>query len=802
MEETNFKYSISNTIFNIKLEKKYFWKVNQSMVSTETTIRDFATLITRPKAHSWSGGIFKESISNNEWIQSSIIGLDFDKGEISLKEVYQKFKEFGICPNLHYDTFGTSVELHKFRIVFFFDSVINDISIYDKIMIALEKIFFIDPKCKNPSRIFYGGTNVKITSTVPVSLMKFIEFIDINKISRDNYLTRNILGTNSITANFCNNLYNDYRNKHFLAQNNNLICTSLKGGKIVDWDMARKKVKILDSFLSGKWLDHNQLFGLVTNIIYIRGGEKKIKETMNRFNLEGKTKYNSNNFAIIPYVKKMKYYSMPVYKFSPHIEDSEIHDIITEVNNIRGHVEILDPINKISLKEAEEKMISSFREVLGNNETNKTYIFSLPTAIGKTRLLTNVEKCVIALPTNSLKNEVKERMNIDHTFSPDTIVFSDNYLNEKIGYYYRIGLPKKSMGLIRKVSEFGFVKNLDDIQLAADYITQLEECKNPNKTVLTTHKRVLNSESFVHKTIIFDEDPLNSLVEIKSMSIKDIIVTQYLYSPLKEVMDFFSSLEAGIYATPIFNINYDNLFEFVHDKNIFQTNVFDFFNSKFFIKNEDTIYYIIKKELPVDSKNIIMSATIPVEFYKKLYTDMEFEVFDIKHVEQKGEIIQYTGRSCSRKGLNIYGKQISDEVGDKTVITFIDHKEIFQNSPKEVHFGNCSGYDNLNGQNITIVGTPHRNNVEYFLMAKLMGVNFDIKNSQMTYQKIHYNGFEFMFNAFDNEDLRDIQLSLIESDLIQAVGRARTLRNDCKVEVYSNLPLYVSDQFIIKKKIA
>ncbi|RKE77855.1 hypothetical protein [Chryseobacterium sp. AG363] len=802
MEEKLFKYSISERIFNKKLGDGQFWQVNQSIIPTETTIRDFATLITRPKAHSWSGGIFKESISNNEWIQSSIIGLDFDKGEISLKEVYQKFEEFGICPNLHYDTFGTSVELHKFRVVFFFDSTINDIGIYDKIMIALEKIFFIDPKCKNPSRIFYGGTNVKITSTVPVSLIKFIEFIDINKISRDNYLTRNILGTNSITANFCNNLYNNYKDKHFLAHNNNFNCTSLKGGKIVDWDMARKKVKILDSFFNGEWLDHNQLFGLVTNIIYIRGGEKKIKEIMKKFNLEGKTNYTSNNFAIIPYVKKMKYHPIPVYKFSNYIEDSDIHDIITEVNNIRGHIEILEPINKISLKEAEEKMISSFNKVLDNDETNKTYIFSLPTAIGKTRLLTNVEKCVIALPTNNLKNEVKERMVIDHTFSPDTIKFFKNSLNTKIEYYYQIGLPKKSMGLIGQVSEFRYPSNLDDIKLAADYITQLEECKNPNKTVLTTHKRVLNSDSFIHKTIIFDEDPLNSLVEIKSMSIKDIIGTQYLHDPLKEVAIFFLPLEAGIYETPNFKINHDNLSDFIHDKNIFQTNVFDFFNSKFFIKNEDMVYYIIKKELPIDSKNIIMSATIPVEFYKKLYPEMEFEVFDIKHVEQKGEIIQYTGRSCSRKGLNIYGKQISDEVGGKTVITFIDHKEIFQNSPKEVHFGNCSGYDNLNGQNITIVGTPHRNNIEYFLMAKLMGVNFDIKNSPMTYQKIQYNGFEFMFNAFDNEDLRDIQLSLIESDLIQAVGRARTLRNDCTVEVYSNFPLYVSDQFIIKKKIA
>lgn len=802
MEENKFKYSISNTIFNNKLEDGQFWRVNKSIRGTQSSIQEFARLISRPQAHSWSGGIFKKLISDNDWIESSIIGLDFDNGKISLQEVFKKFGEFGILPNLHYNTFSNSIELHKFRVVLFFDVPINNIKIYEKIMFNLEKIFHIDPNCKNPSRIFYGGTGATITNNTPISLEQFIQFIDINIISKDNYLTRSINKYDSSSAKNCNSLYDNNKNKHFLATYNKFNCTSIKGGQVIDENIARDRVRILDEFLNGVWLDHLQLFGLATNMIYIRGGEQKMKKTMKKFNKIGKTKYTPNNFSILPYVKKKEYNPIPIFKFSPYIEDGDVHDIITEVKNIRGHIEILDPINKISLQEAEKKMISSFHEVLNNGELDTTYIFSLPTAIGKTRLLTNVEKCVIALPTNNLKNEVMERMNVDFTFSPDTIKFSDSYLNKKIDYYYRIGLPKKSMGLIRKVSEFGYVNNLDDIQLAADYITQLEECNNPHKTVLTTHKRVLNSGSFEHKTVIFDEDPLNSLIEIKSTSVKDISGIQYLYEPLRKVLDFISPLEYGIYETPDFNINYDDLFEFVQDKNIFETNVFDFFISKFFIKNEDTIYYVLKKDLPSVSKNIIMSATIPIEFYKKLYPEKRFEIIDIKHVKQKGSIKQYTGRSCSRKGLNSYGGQVSDEVGDKTVITFIDHKEIFQNSPKEIHFGNCSGYDSLNGQNIVVVGTPHRNNVEYFLIAKLMGANFDINNSPMTYQKIRYNGFEFMFNAFDNKDLRDIQLPLIESDLIQAVGRARALRNDCTVEVYSNLPLYVSDEFIIKKKTA
>jgi len=64
------------------------------------------------------------------------------------------------------------------------------------------------------------------------------------------------------------------------------------------------------------------------------------------------------------------------------------------------------------------------------------------------------------------------------------------------------------------------------------------------------------------------------------------------------------------------------------------------------------------------------------------------------------------------------------------------------------------------------------------------------------FAKIEQNGFKFKFNCYTNKALRNIQLSLIESDLIQAVGRARTLRYKAKVVVYSNFPLQISDQFI------
>lgn len=144
MEENEFEYFLSNRVFNYKLEKKYFGKVHKSMRQTTSNIFDFAKKISRPSAHSWCGGEFKGSVDKKNWVQSSILGLDFDKGGITIEEVYEKFKEFGIVPTLHYDTFSTSLQLRKFRVVLFLDHPINDQKVFTKIMGNLEKIFPID----------------------------------------------------------------------------------------------------------------------------------------------------------------------------------------------------------------------------------------------------------------------------------------------------------------------------------------------------------------------------------------------------------------------------------------------------------------------------------------------------------------------------------------------------------------------------------------------------------------------------------------------------------------------------------
>jgi hypothetical protein len=301
---------------------------------------------------------------------------------------------------------------------------------------------------------------------------------------------------------------------------------------------------------------------------------------------------------------------------------------------------------------------------------------------------------------------------------------------------------------------------------------------------------------------VFDEDPLQSLLEIKNVRISDFIKLKTDNSRLQNSIStitetLLSSEFQQVIQKPSFTIDTEDLIDLAISKDL-NSNIFDFIGAAYFLRDlndVDLFHYVVKRSLPESKRIIIMSATAPIEIYQKMLGD-RLVVITLGDIKQKGKIIQYTKRSCSRNGLGQYINKISSEVGELPVITFKSFKSNFSNSVEEMHFGNCSGYDTLKGKDIAVVGTPHRNNIEYYLTGKALGIDFEINEKAMSFNEISFNGFEFNFNCFINPELRPIQLALIQSDLIQAVGRARTLRTNAIVKVYSNFPLRDADEFI------
>lgn len=93
----------------------------------------------------------------------------------------------------------------------------------------------------------------------------------------------------------------------------------------------------------------------------------------------------------------------------------------------------------------------------------------------------------------------------------------------------------------------------------------------------------------------------------------------------------------------------------------------------------------------------------------------------------------------------------------------------------------------MKNKDIDIIGTPHQPDWIYKLFAYSLG--YDTDDILRPNTKITHNGFRFRFTTFKNLILRNIQFYMIESELEQAVGRARLLRCDCTVNLFSNYPL-------------
>ena len=59
----------------------------------------------------------------------------------------------------------------------------------------------------------------------------------------------------------------------------------------------------------------------------------------------------------------------------------------------------------------------------------------------------------------------------------------------------------------------------------------------------------------------------------------------------------------------------------------------------------------------------------------------------------------------------------------------------------------------------------------------------------MTVRKVENEIYEYSIMTFGNMKMRNLQLYFLESELEQAVGRARLLRCNCTVYLFSNYPL-------------
>jgi hypothetical protein len=546
----------------------------------------------------------------------------------------------------------------------------------------------------------------------------------------------------------------------------------------------------------------------MSNLLKIKGGVTKVDKILN-----SREDYKVKNYSWLVMknqILKGKYAPSRCESYCPFIKDCK-HGInmIEQGKLFKGRIQVVGKRKTKSIEEARKELSNIVSEIIASPQKG-IYVIKAPAGLGKTEEYINAcidNKLTIAVPTHKLKDEVSERLTkagVHHYVVPQLPDIEPEKRN-KLDRLYDTGSFKGANMYLRQLAK--------ENEVIAKYIKDLRRVKkSENQTILiTTHQRIFFEKDF-NDTLIIDEDiVLNGMFPISSMSIQDMaILSQLVYldpefSPLKKLTDFMFELitktpEGVVLKTPnYFMLCAKEIEKLVVKNDLITTNILGFLNSSHFVKEvgrngSEQILFINKRDLP-DKKVIIFSATANEKIYRMVFgQNMKF--YDVGDVEHKGEIWQVPIRAFSKLSIHRNKKEMMDIANalinrynpDSKVITYSGYFNDI--SEPSMSFWNSAGRDNLKGRNITVIGTPHINPYCYLLFASALGLDVRLNESKVMYQPVSRGNYNFYFNTYGSNDLlREIQFYMIESELVQTAGRARTITEPCKVLVLSNYPV-------------
>lgn len=173
--------------------KSYFYKPTGSEIgairnrlgkiaATETRFRDFVTAVELGKSYQPS-----QSTGNSakDWAAQNLFCVDIDNAEegehLSLENIQAICRSYNVSPAGIYESFNSTVEHPKFRVIFITDEIITEENKRRDIITTLIDIFpQSDKSCKDGIRIFFG-TNKKFCYVNDVARISYEHILQIKK---------------------------------------------------------------------------------------------------------------------------------------------------------------------------------------------------------------------------------------------------------------------------------------------------------------------------------------------------------------------------------------------------------------------------------------------------------------------------------------------------------------------------------------------------------------------------------------------------------------------------------------------
>ncbi len=709
-----------------------------------------------------------------------------------------------------------------------------------------------DSNCSNPDRMFYGGKELICLHEDATFAMVQLQIPFFQSLDKDKNFTRNIRefsGKNKIAllkkglamgdSSFYQDILKDDGKRepatiHIIGEPpfpSFCVIESVKKGEDLHHGKRRRQeqknldltdmtgCQLLDDFFSGKVVSHDQRFAILTNLLRIKGGMKRFFEVMQEYyEQESIEKWKGYRHYMKEYNPKRC-----TGEFCPYYHVCEHEETIALTLERDRKVSCKDGIEYYPLEEAFTCMEQNLRQAYCLDGAG-IHLIKAQTGIGKTTAYIKLvreerdARFIIAVPTIRLRDEIYNRLVKEGI--PEGEMFVTKNIN---GNPLIPGDIQKAYVEAHERGEHDLPKKIirdyyETIRDREDKRTVAEECRlylegirvlSGERIIITTHAYFVNMPQMdlQQYTVIIDEDILQ-LYFLKQMPYVSIESLQAVkrsavqpYAGIAEQMlsvdeDFYAKIQGGGVTVP-FNIE-----ELENMDCADGGNVNDIVYARTFVKTsgrdgKQYVRYFCPGQLP-KAKYIILSATLNERIYKEYFGNrMTVYSYPYKKAKYMGKLIQHTYHSLGRADLQ-KKKQVffyaKTSAGNERVeiITFKEAsqwEEMRGCNRSGIHFGNATGVNDLAGKDIVIIGTPFLIPDVYKLAACYLDSEVNSKiDKAPKIRRVDYKEYNFLIVTYKDPLLREIQLSSIESEMEQCIGRTRLLRNDCCVYVFSGFP--------------
>jgi hypothetical protein len=130
------------------------------------------------------------------------------------------------------------------------------------------------------------------------------------------------------------------------------------------------------------WLFHSEMFGIMTNLLTIKGGTKRVEQV-----LTSRPEYVSYAYkwnAMLNQIQKSQYAPTRCENFCPYASECDHGtNMVGQGKLFQGQIQVIEEQPRIPKEEAEQRLKQVFREAI-NDEYKGIYIIKAPTGLGKT----------------------------------------------------------------------------------------------------------------------------------------------------------------------------------------------------------------------------------------------------------------------------------------------------------------------------------------------------------------------------------------------------------------------------------